>query len=51
MTIVPFFPVFIAKELYDMKWRITVLSLFVLLVSFLSLGAVKEFGNDIPYPA
>lgn len=34
-----------------MKWRLTVLSLFVLLISFLSLGAVKEFGNDIPYPA
>ena len=33
-----------------MKWRLTVISIFVLLLSFLSLGAVKEYGNDIKYP-
>ncbi|MGT2800903.1 ABC transporter permease [Streptococcus marmotae] len=34
-----------------MKWRVSVIFLFTCLLSFLSIGAVKEFGNDIKYPA
>ncbi|MDR0920994.1 MAG: ABC transporter permease [Lactobacillales bacterium] len=34
-----------------MKWRITVLSFVLLLFSLLALGEIKEFGNDINYPA
>ncbi|HEL1258014.1 TPA: ABC transporter permease [Streptococcus equi subsp. zooepidemicus] len=33
-----------------MKWRATVICIFVLLLTCLSFGAVKEYGNDIKYP-
>lgn len=33
-----------------MKWRALIISVFMILLTFLSLGAVKEFGNDIKYP-
>ncbi|MGU8018956.1 ABC transporter permease [Streptococcus suis] len=34
-----------------MKWRASLISVFMVLLSVLSFGAVKEFGNDIKYPA
>ncbi|MCD3441554.1 ABC transporter permease [Streptococcus equi] len=33
-----------------MRWRATVICIFVLLLTCLSFGAVKEYGNDIKYP-
>lgn len=34
-----------------MKWRVSLISVFMVLLAVLSFGAVKEFGNDIKYPA